>query len=104
MSGLWTNDRDTLAKGIDKAAHLWWERYHGDAAAEFDDDWLTEMEQAVECLTEAGVVRVLNPDDPIQRGRVAKRLREIEVQCVTGIPEGATDWAAAQLIEALRQP
>jgi hypothetical protein len=33
---------------------------------------------------------------------VAKRLREIEIQCVAGIPEGATKWAAAQLVATVR--
>jgi hypothetical protein len=53
-------------------------------------------------LIDTGAVRVLDPDDPVQRGRVAKRLREIEVQAVAGIHRDDTDWAAGELIKALR--
>jgi hypothetical protein len=55
-------------------------------------------------LIDTGALWVLDPADPVQRGRLAKRLREIEVQAVAGIHRDDTDWAAGQLIEALRQP
>jgi hypothetical protein len=85
MTGLWTNDRVTLAKALWGLPHQ-------------------TPEGLAKALIERGYVRVLDPDDPVQRGRVAKRLREIEVQAVAGIHRDDTDWAAGELIEALRQP
>jgi hypothetical protein len=88
MTGLWTNDRDTLALFL--SVHT-----------------LMDFGAAKRLLEQAkadGVVRVLDPDDTVQRGRVAKRLREIEVQAVAGIHRDDTDWAAGELIKALRQP
>jgi hypothetical protein len=91
MTKWWTNDRDTLAEGL---------HYHCDGNPCVFPEHVADAQR----LIDSGVVRVLDPDDTVQRGRVAKRLREIEVQAVAGIHRDATDWAAAQLIEALRQP
>jgi hypothetical protein len=89
MGGLWTNDRDTLAK------QLGWLMKNGP---------LLDSRVMVDYLINHGDVRVLDPDDTELRGRLAKRLREIEVQAVAGIHKDDTWWAAGQLIEALRQP
>jgi hypothetical protein len=88
MSGLWTNDRAELAKAIG------WLVQNG------NPDGLLIANYLIEKRT----VRVLDPDDPVQRGRVAKRLRVFEVQAVAGIHRDDTDWAAGELIKALRQP
>jgi hypothetical protein len=99
MSGLWTNDRDTLAKAMfteyTGGKESWAKKNQRGRSR-----WLVQVDR----LIDQGAVRVLDPDDPVQRGRVAKRLREIEVQAVAGIHRDDTDWAAGELIKALRQP
>jgi hypothetical protein len=89
MTGLWTNDHDTLAKALGRVLIDSWEEQQGHA----------------QYLIDSGAVRVLDPDDTELRGRLAKRLREIVTHYDADSPKGdPDDWAAGQLIEALRQP
>jgi hypothetical protein len=129
VTGLWANDPDTLAGALMDPLVERQEaqrrlcpagcgcRYMTDdpdardcacdGACCFEDgfwDGLDDHEYLARAAIDSGAVRVLDPDDTKLRGRLAKRLREIEVQCVAGIHRDDTWWAAGELIEALRQP
>jgi hypothetical protein len=76
MSGLWTNDRDTLADGLIKEL-----------------DWVhaPDLKWAAVRLIATRAVKVLDPDDTELVERVAGRL-------------GMTPAMVRAVIEALRQP
>jgi hypothetical protein len=98
MTGLWTNDRDRLARAL--FAEFDHARIWDNLTARGRRRWAKHADS----LIAEGVVWVLDPDDTELRGRLAKRLREIEDLEVAASTAADTDWAAGQLIEALRQP
>jgi hypothetical protein len=85
MTGLWTNDRDTLATTI-------WGRPTGDARALAD--WIIKT----------GVVRVLDPDDTELRHKVAHILAGVPLMRLSQAKRDAYLRKATAVIEALRQP
>jgi hypothetical protein len=74
MTGLWTNDRDTLADGL------------------MELDW---VQWAASRLISTGVVRVLDPNNTELRKRVRKVVTSNELD---------TESRITAVIEALRQP
>jgi hypothetical protein len=85
VTGLWTNDRDTLAAGI-------WGHDGLDATA------------LAQQLIDRGVVRVLDPADTELRHRVAHALADEQLMRLTGAERSAYLREARAVIEALRQP
>jgi hypothetical protein len=81
MTGLWTNDRDSLGR--------WLAGFFGVDVADGED--------AADDLINDGVVRVLNPDDTELVERVAKAMWSFETN------EFHRDMARAVIV-ALRQP
>jgi hypothetical protein len=78
MTGLWTNDRDTLADLVE-------------VCGDFTNPW-----DVADSLIDKGVVRMLDPDDTELVDQVRDRMWD------EGI--GITRLTVRKVIEALRQP
>jgi hypothetical protein len=98
MTGLWTNDRDTLASGINNPRWTWLGR--------------RAAEDIADRLIDTGVVRMLDPGDTELVERVARALapasygRGPELQVLDRFQLTDEGWRAKAraAIEALRQP
>jgi hypothetical protein len=98
MTGLWTNNRDTLADGLIKEL-----------------DWVhaPDLKWAAGRLIATGVVQVLDPDDtelvergalPLARWRYSHPNASIEQAKEDAIPWRVACAESRAVIEALRQP
>jgi hypothetical protein len=104
VTGLWTNDRDTLAEAL-----LPWRANQEYPADKFDRDWADEFATV---LIDDGVVRVLDPDDTELVEQGAQTLWSKGLPHDAGLvwdllPETAREHyrvGARAVIEALRQP
>jgi hypothetical protein len=86
MSGLWTNDRDTLAEALFHA-YAPGRKTWRDASGMRRRGWLSQADR----LLATGVVRVLDPDDTELVERAAHKL-------------GWSAMTVRAVVEALRQP
>jgi hypothetical protein len=99
VSGLWTNDRDTLAEGLMRA----------DGVDVEPGDVLDDCRAVADALVDDGVVQVLDPDDTELVEEAAERLHRA---VYGGIPWGMASYfikdrrrqTVRTVIVTLRQP